>query len=216
MKRTNDHANFVYRAGILVVYALVTFLYVTPIPAYLMGSHPKSHISLYFHHHSVIGTEDDLTYLPAFPIYASVLLFFAYLMYLAGYECATRAGLIQIKGVPFPQQPHPFGTAPYWLVPVLRDLKLQQGGNVRQDPTKKENRELAKVLPPHIIYVGFLWVCTWPVPLITFGAGAFDDAAWWSFPFGALLVHLLVEWWIYKAERDTLGLNNLKYNYKGA
>ena len=66
------------------------------------------------------------------------------------------------------------------------------------------------------MYIGFLWVCSWPVPLITFGVGAFDDAAWWAFSFVALSIHLLVEWWIYKAELDTFGLSGLKYNYKGA
>jgi len=217
LRADNDKANYLYRAALLVVYALVGFLYLTPIPTYLTGSHPKSHITLFLHHQSMIGTEDDLTYLPALPIYIAVLLYLGYIMYLATYELATRAGILQPKGVAYPAQPHPFGTAPRWIVPVLRDIRLQPSGSARADPDKQSTKtELTKVLPPPIVYLGFLWVCTWPVPLVTFGAGAFDDAAWWSFPFGALSLHLLVEWWIYKAERDMVGLAGLKYNYKGA
>lgn len=217
IRHDNDKANFVYRAGMLVVYTLVVFLYLTPIPSYLLGNHSKSHVTLYLQHHSIIGTEDDLTYLPAFPIYMFIFGFLTYIMFLAGRECASRAGLVKMKGVAFPAQPHPFGTAPGWLVPVLRDLRLQPTKNVKADPTQQsEGQHLAKVLPPQIVYLGFLWVCTWPAPLLTFGAGAFLDAAWWTFPFGALSIHLLIEWWIHKAERETIGLSNLKYNYKGA
>ena len=217
IRHDNHKANYIYRVGILVIYGLIFFLYATPIPTYLMGNHPKSHMTLYFHGQGKIGTDEDLTYLPAFPIYLAVTSTLAFFMYLAAYECAMRAGFVKLKPVAYPNQPHPYGSAPQWIVPVLRDLRLQPSSNVRADPTKQSQKvELIKVLPPQIVYLGFLWVCTWPVPLITFGAGAFDDAAWWSFPFLALSIHLLVEWWMYKAERDTLGLNGLKYNYKGA
>ena len=72
------------------------------------------------------------------------------------------------------------------------------------------------MFPPRIVYVGFLWVCTWPAPLLTFGIGAFDDAAWWAIPSAVMTIHVLIEWWIYKAERDTIGLSGMKYAYKGA
>lgn len=216
LRTDNDKSNYVYRVALLVVYALLGFLYLTPIPTYLTGNHPKSHITLFLHP-ELIGTENDLTYLPAFPIYLAILLYLGFILYLASYELATRAGIIQMKGVAYPAQPHPFGTAPSWIVPVLRDIRLQPTSTARADPSKQDGKpQLSQILPPHIVYLGFLWVCTWPVPLITFGAGAFDDAAWWSFPFGVLLLHLIIEWWMYKAEREMLGLSGLKYNYKGA
>ena len=217
LRHDNDKANYIYRIAMLVIYGLVLFLYLTPLPTYLSGNHPKSHMTLYLNHHSIIGTEEDLTYLPAFPIYLVVTSFLVYVMYLAAYECATRANLIKLKGLPYPAQPHPFGSAPNWIVPVLRDIRVQPSSSVRADPTKQSTSiERAKTLPPQLVYIGFLWVCSWPVPLITFGVGAFDDAAWWAFSFVALSIHLVVEWWIYKAELDTFGLSGLKHNYKGA
>jgi len=102
-------------------------------------------------------------------------------------------------------------------VPGLRDLRLQSSKTTAADPSKQsQNVEITRVLPPRVVYVGFLWVCTWPAPLLSFGAGAFDDALWWLFPFLALTVHVLIEYWMYKADTETLGLNNLKYNHKGA
>lgn len=216
IQQENHKANYIYRIGMLVIYGLIFFMYATPIPTYLTGNHPKSHMTLYFHGQSKIGTEEDLTYLPAFPIYMTVTSIIVAIMYLAAYECAMRAGFVKLKGMPFPYQPHPYGTAPKWIVPVLQDLRLQQTKKERADNNETQRVELIKVLPPQIVYIGFLWVCTWPIPLITFGAGAFDDAAWWSFGFIALSIHLIVEWWIYKAERDTIGLNGMKYNYKSA
>ncbi|WFC98066.1 hypothetical protein MYAM1_000788 [Malassezia yamatoensis] len=160
---------------------------------------------------------DDLTYLPAFPIYAVVVSILLFLIWLASYEVADQLRLVKPQEFSFPRQPHPFGTAPWWIVPVLRDLRLQPSKNLSVEKGKApEKQELSKVLPPRLTYVGFLWVCTWPIPLMTFGLGAFDDALWWSFAFMGVTIHLLVEYWIYKADREAIGLSGLKYNYKGA
>lgn len=174
-------------------------------------------MTLFLVNHQTVGTVDDLTYLPAFPIYLGVGSILMFLVYLAAYELADLLRLVKPQEFSFPRQPHPFGTAPWWAVPVLRDLRLQPSKNVKLEQGKTPERtELAKVLPPRFTYIGFLWVCTWPIPLMTFGLGAFDDALWWAFPFFATSIHLLVEWWIYKADREALSLVGLKYNYKGA
>lgn len=180
-----------------------------------MGRHPKSQVSLFLHGSHKVGSVEDLTYLPAFPIYLVVATILTGLMSLAAYELADRLGWVTAAGHAFPAQPHSFGTAPSLIVPVLRDIRLQSSKNVGADATQP-TQSATTVVPPRIIYVGFLWVCSWPIPLITFGLGAFDDVLWWSFPMGALSIHLLIEWWMYKAELETLGLNGLKYNYKGA
>lgn len=183
-----------------------------------MGKHPKSHMTIFLHHHHTVGTEDDLTYLPVFPIYASIASLLIYLMFLASYELADRLSLVAPQEFVFPRQPHPFGTAPWWIVPVLRDIRLAPSRSERKQAADKapQKAELAKVLPPRIVYIGFVWVCSWPIPLMTFGLGAFDDALWWSFPCAAFTIHVLIEWWIYKADRNTVGLQGLKYNYKTA
>ena len=217
IQRSNDKAHVVYRACLLVVYALVAILYLTPVPDYVTGKHPKSHLTLFLHTHNVIGTTDDLTYLPAFPIYVVTALACFAIMWLAACEVADVLRLVQRKPMAFPSQPHPYGTAPNFLVPVLRDLRLQRGSGLKirqaSEPTKVP---ITSVLPPRLAYLCFLWVCTWPIPLITFGVGAFDDAAWWMMPFAAVSLHLLIEYWIFKAESETIGLTGMKYAYKGA
>ncbi|KAI3627473.1 hypothetical protein CBS14141_001474 [Malassezia furfur] len=207
IRQDNEKANYWYRMS-----------YLSPVPAYILGKHPKSHMTLLFVHHQAVGTVDDLTYLPAFPIYVVVASLLVYLMFLASYEIADRLHLVKPQEFTFPRQPHPFGTAPWWIVPVLRDLRLQPSKNakVAEKSEAPEKVELAKVLPPRLTYMGFLWVCTWPIPLMTFGLGAFDDALWWAFPFMATTIHLLIEYWIYKADREALSLSGLRYNYKGA
>lgn len=189
----------------------------TPVPAYALGKHPKSHMTLFFLHHQAVGTAADLTYLPAFPIYVAVSSILLYVIWLAAYEVADQLHLVKPQEFEFPRQPHPFGSAPWWIAPVLRDLRLQPSKNTHSESGgAPEKVELTKVLPPRLTYVGFLWVCTWPIPLMTFGLGAYDEALWWAFPFMAVSIHVLIEYWIYKADRDTLSLSGLKYNYKGA
>lgn len=217
LQRKNERNHFIYRCAMLVIYLLIVILYISPVPAYLKGEHPKSHLTFFLHKQDVVGTVDDLTYLPAFPIYAFVASIEIAIIAYASYELAEIMNLVRSKGFSFPAQPHPFGTAPNWVVPVLRDLRLQSSKTTAADPSKQsQNVEITRVLPPRVVYVGFLWVCTWPAPLLSFGAGAFDDALWWLFPFLALTVHVLIEYWMYKADTETLGLNNLKYNHKGA
>ena len=58
LRHDNDKANYIYRIAMLVIYGLVLFLYLTPLPTYLSGNHPKSHMTLYLNHHSIIGTEE--------------------------------------------------------------------------------------------------------------------------------------------------------------
>ena len=213
LQRRNEKAHYIYRALLLFVYALIVVLYLRPVPTYLRGQHPKSHMTMFIHP-SKVGGVADLTYLPAFPIYLAVTSWCFLLIYGAAYELMDLMRLVRPKSFTFPAQPHPFGTAPFFLVPVLRDIRLQHGGGVRTD--QPVGPAVSSVFPPRIVYVGFLWVCTWPAPLLTFGIGAFDDAAWWAIPSAVMTIHVLIEWWIYKAERDTIGLSGMKYAYKGA
>ncbi|WFD29707.1 hypothetical protein MSPP1_000718 [Malassezia sp. CBS 17886] len=217
IRRSNEKSNYVYRAALLVVYALVVVLFLIPVPAYLRGKHPRSHLALFIHHHQTVGTEDDLTYLPAFPVYAFAVSMLMLIIYGAARELLDAMRLLSPRAVPYPAQPHPYGTAPSWLAPVLSDIRLQPSRMSHRNPDQPPQKvSLSIVIPPRLVYVGFLWVCSWPIPLLTFGMGAFSDAAWFAFPFFALTVHLLIEWWIYRADRDATGLAGMKYNYKGA
>ncbi|PKI83128.1 hypothetical protein MVES_002881 [Malassezia vespertilionis] len=201
IRRANDKSNYMYRVALVVIYILVFVLYLTPIPAYALGQHPKSHMSLFLHPTTTIGTHDDLTYLPVFPIYITTMLALSYLMGLAVYELFDVLRWIKPQEFAYPAQPHPFGTAPNWIVPVLRDVRIGPSNKVGDRADKPvENADIVTVLPPRIVYIGFLWICFWPIPLMTFGLGAFEDALWWAFPFFASTIHLVIEWWIYKAD----------------
>ena len=214
LQRRNEKAHFVYRAMLLVLYGIVFVVYASPIPAYLAGTHSRMHHTLFMHGFDVVGTDNDLTYIPAFPIYCALFLVYSLLIYMAVRETLFAMGYIKPKPRPFPYQPHQFGTAPDFFVPFLRDLRINQSTRGRTDVPPAQ--PLSATVAPRVLYIGLLWVATWPVPLLTFGAGAFEDSLWWSFMFIATTIHVIVEYTIQNAERETLGLNGLKYSFKSA
>ena len=169
---------------------------------------------MFIHHNDTVGTESDLTFIPAFPIYSMFLLFQGALIYLAMRELLFAIGAIKPKPRPFPAQPHQFGTAPDFLVPLLRDLRINQSSRKRADVPPAA--PLSTLMTPRVLYIGFLWFCTWPLPLLTFGVGSFDDSIWWAMLFLVASVHLITERTIAHAERETIGLNGLKYSFKSA
>lgn len=214
MQKRNDKVHYVYRVLLLVLYAGITVLYLSPFPYYLTGSHSRKYHTLFIQHSDTVGTESDLTYIPAFPIYTIFFLFQIGIIYLAVRELLFAIGVIKPKPRPFPAQPHQFGTAPDFLVPLLRDLRINQSSRKRADAPPAA--PLSTFMAPRVLYIGFLWLCTWPLPLLTFGVGSFDDSIWWSVLFLVASVHLITERTIAHADRETVGLNGLKYSFKSA
>lgn len=202
--------------------------YITPLPAYLTNTHPDTHFHLLFVHHTQETAEHhELTRLPVAPIYLLFLLSMGTLLYATAKEVADRMGVLpRPPGVPFPApQPHIFGTAPSWLVKSLTDLRWHpsnsgQPRSVRADLPANQGGEappnfLTKMNPRNL-YVFMLWLASWPLPLMTFGAGSFESSAWWALTPAIIGLVLTVEGIIHRAERDLKGLDGMRYGYKGA
>ncbi|EPQ26214.1 uncharacterized protein PFL1_06149 [Pseudozyma flocculosa PF-1] len=237
LKQQNDGSNYGLRALLAVLIALLEFLYLTPLPSYIRGDHPENHLTLYHHPVHVEGTIDHLTYLPALPIYLFFFLVHGSLLYMAAIELLSTMGHANLlaryrlplarstaNAVPFPYQPHPFGTAPAWLVPTLRDIKwstspqtkLNQRADDQPAATAVAKSVASSLSDPKLLYLWFLFIASWPMPMLIFGAGNFANAAWWSLSSAVLGIYLAAETWIAKTNRDILGLDALKYNHKSA
>ncbi|KAJ9476671.1 hypothetical protein PHBOTO_000330 [Pseudozyma hubeiensis] len=229
LKAKNDASNYFYRAALLFMVLLVFIAYLTPIPSYIDGTHPESHLTLFHHGVHVIGTEDHLTYLPAFPIY---LFFFAiqgYLLYLSALELLSLLGHDSLLSAITRRnaslyRSHPFGTAPSYLVSILSDIRYSTGNKVnlheRADQPAaigSESKALYDSLSnPRLLYLWFLFVAGLPLPLLIFGAGNFTNAGWFSFTPAVTGLVLVMETWIRRSENQLLGLDGLKYDHKSA
>lgn len=223
LQESNEKSNYIARGAILFLFSLVLVTYATPIPAYIAGTHPENHLTLFWSAtHSAPGTHEDLVYLPAGPIYCAFLFLQGILVVAALRETADLMGLV--KGGPaataFPAQPHLYGTAPGWLVPSLQDIRFSSGQvagqvNKRADGTVVPPTGLSSV-PPRLTYLLLLTVSSLPMPLLVFGAGNFTNAAWWSISTAALVIDFVVEYYINKSEKEIRGLDGQRYNYKGA
>jgi hypothetical protein len=181
-------------------------------PAYLTNTHPDTHFHMLFVHHEADATHDDLTRLPIAPIYTVFLASTGCLLWAAWRETADRMGLIKRKGLPYPQQPHLFGTAPGWLVKSLTDLryhptnmagyKAPAPGTMNRNTGADNPPNFMTKMHPRNLYLMLVFVASWPLPLMTFGAGAFGAAAWWALTPLVLGLLLLIEceWWIASAK----------------
>ncbi|PWN52058.1 hypothetical protein IE53DRAFT_378448 [Violaceomyces palustris] len=223
LRKANQSSNYFYRAMIVVLMVLVFILYLTPIPDYVRGTHPENHITLFLHpiHHQ--GTHEDLTYLPALPFYLLFFFYSSYLLYLGTAETLYQMGhpilAPQRAKLSFPRQPHQFGTAPDWLVPALTDLRWGSSNKVTDGQRADKdvvNPRVASTVNPKLLYLFIIWVASWPLPLMTFGAGAFVNSLWWLATSGVLGVLWASEYWIVKTETELVGLGGMKYNHKGA
>lgn len=201
----------------LVMLALVGVLYLTPIPDYVRGTHPDMHHVLFFGSSDSEGTHDDLVKFPSLPLY---LLFFSIqslFLFGAFYETLERMNLIKSKGVAFPNQPHVFGTAPNFLAPILSDIRWHPSHmGVSSSSPEYQAPLLTATMPPRLLYLCLLTFASLPLPLLTFGAGSFANSGWWSFTPAVLIILCICEAMIDKFEKDALGLNGMKYSYKGA
>ncbi|KAE8247949.1 hypothetical protein A4X06_0g4070 [Tilletia controversa] len=215
LNELNEKANYIYRALLLFMLSLVLIVYMTPIPAYLAGTHPENHLIMFFspHHHE--HTNEDLIYLPAAPFYIFFFLIQGGLIFAVAYETAERMGFVKLPAKPYPQQPHRFGTAPDWLVLILEDIRLQPS-EVEKKRGEDRGQQAAQRFGGRLVYVIFLTVLATPLPLLTFGAGSFTNAGWWAITPVVLAVVSVVEWMMGKVTADTQGLAIMKYNYRGA
>ncbi|KAN0063615.1 hypothetical protein ACQY0O_004065 [Thecaphora frezii] len=235
LKQSNDASNYTLRSLLSFLIALLLLLYLTPLPSYIRGDHPENHLTLYHHPVHVEGTIDHLTYLPALPIYLFFFAIHGSLLYMALIELLTAMGhapllaryrlpLTTSTAAPFPYQPHPFGTAPAWLVPALRDIKwstspqtkLNQRADQQPAATAVSKSIASSLAQPRLFYLWFLFVASWPMPMLIFGAGNFANSAWWALSSGVLGIYLAAETWIAKSEQEVLGLHGLKYDHKSA
>ncbi|KAL9937377.1 hypothetical protein V8E36_003786 [Tilletia maclaganii] len=214
LSELNEKSNYIYRSALLFMLSLVIVVYITPIPAYLAGTHPENHLTLLYKKHHHTPTHDDILYLPAAPIYLFLFSIQATLLAAVAYETAERLGLVHLPALPFPQQPHRFGTAPGWLAPVLEDIRLQP----TEEQRKKEEKgdRAATRVGGRLVYLIFLTVVSTPIPLMTFGAGSFTNAGWWALTPLVLIATSTVEWWMSKVTAETQGLASMKYPYRGA
>lgn len=125
LKQRNDASNYFYRAAILFMQFLVFVAYLTPIPSYIHGTHPENHLTLFHHRVHVIGTQEHLTYLPAFPIYMVFFAIQGYCLYCAAFELLSLMGhdnllsKLSKSHKSAAHRSHPFGTAPAFLIPTL-------------------------------------------------------------------------------------------------
>lgn len=230
LKARNDGSNYFYRAALLFMQFLVFVAYLTPIPSYIDGTHPENHLTLFHHGVHVIGTEEHLTYLPAFPIY---LFFFAcqgYLLYCAAFELLSLMGhdsflsKLSKSHKPSNQRNHPFGTAPPFLIPTLSELRWSTGNKVnlkeRADnvtPVSADSKAVSDSLSnPRLFYLWFVFLAGIPLPLLIFGAGNFSNAGWFSFTPAVIGLMLVTETWIRRSENELLGLDGMKYDHKSA
>jgi len=193
------------------------FRYVTPLPDYIMGTHPESHLTLFFGPSHIDGTHEDLYKFPALPIYLVFLALQGGLLFAAFYETLDRMGHVRSKGVAFPHQPHLFGTAPNFIAPILSDIRWHPSQmGVRADSTEYRAPPVTATMPPRLLYLCMITFVSLPLPLMTFGAGSFVNSGWWAITSASLIVLVICEWMIHKFERETFGLTGLKYGYKGA
>ncbi|WFD35686.1 hypothetical protein MCUN1_002547 [Malassezia cuniculi] len=214
LQRRNAKSHYSYRVLLIVLHAVVLVLYLSPFPAYIAGTHSRTHHTLFMQSSYSVGTENDLTYIPAFPIYCLLFAYYFGIIFLSVRETLFAMDIIKPTPMAFPAQPHQFGTAPNFLVPFLRDMRINKSTGNRADvPT---SQPLSAYVAPRVLYLGFLWILTWPIPLLTFGSGAFEDSLWWSFMFFVMSIHVFAEHTIHKTERETVGLNGLKYAFKSA
>lgn len=229
LKTQNDASNYFYRAALLFMVSLVFIVYLTPIPSYIDGTHPENHLTLFHHGVHVIGTEEHLTYLPAFPIYMFFFAWQGYLLYLAAVELVSLMGhekfLAKLSGRNVAvYRSHPFGTAPSYLISLLSDLRWSTGNqiklNERADQVEKTNSDSKAVYDslsnPRLLYLWFLFVSGCPLPLLIFGAGNFSNAGWFSFTPAVIGTMLVMETWIRRSENQLLGLDGMKYDHKSA
>lgn len=217
IRESNEKSNYIFRALMLIMMGLVGILYLTPIPDYITGDHPESHLTMLFHpSHIHEASHDDLIRLPAFPIYLALLFLQGGLLFGAAYETMDRMGMIRSKGLAFPLQPHQFGTAPSILAPVLADIRWHPThAGIRADKDDKPP-PVWTTISPRLLYLCLLTLASTPLPLMTFGAGNFINAGWWLITTIALTVLCICEGLIDKFEREAIGLNGMKYAYKGA
>ncbi|EST06448.1 hypothetical protein PSEUBRA_004348 [Kalmanozyma brasiliensis GHG001] len=229
LKTKNDASNYIYRFAILLMIVLVFVLYLTPIPSYIDGTHPENHLTLFHHGMHVVGTEDHLTYLPAFPIYLIFFGFQGYLLYLSAIELLSLMGHDQAVGIltrrnPAHYRAHPFGTAPSYLVSILSDIRYSTGNkpnlHERADQPATiggQSKALYDSLSnPRLLYLWALFVAGWPLPLLIFGAGNFGNAGWFAVTPVVVGVLLMSETMIRRSENALLGLDGMKYDHKSA
>ncbi|KAJ1031541.1 hypothetical protein NDA13_001932 [Ustilago tritici] len=230
LKASNDKSNYFYRASLLFMNILVFIAYLTPIPSYIAGTHPENHLTLFHHGVHVIGTEDHLTYLPAFPIYLLFAGIQSYFLYLASFELLSLMGhdsfIAKLSGRnPAFYRSHPFGTAPGYLIGTLSELRYSIGNNIKlneradQPPeaTNSDSKAFADILSnPRLLYLWFVFIGSCPLPLLVFGAGNFSNAGWFSLTPAVVGVILATETWIRRSENQLLGLDGLKYDHKSA
>jgi hypothetical protein len=164
------------------------------------------------------GSVDDLVRLPALPIYVALLAIQGTFLFGAFYETLDRLGYVRAKGMAFPKQPHLFGTAPNFLAPFLTEIRFSSNNvGVRADTADAAAGPPVWVkMPPRLLYLCMITLASFPMPLMTFGTGNFVNAGWWAISTAVLLVLVTCEYMIYKHERDSMGLNGLRYGYKGA
>ncbi|TKY90742.1 hypothetical protein EX895_000740 [Sporisorium graminicola] len=229
LKQRNDASNYFYRAALLFMVVLVFVLYLTPIPSFIDGTHPENHLTLFHHGVHVIGTEDHLTYLPAFPFYMIFFGFQGYLLYLSSLELLSLMGHDNVlskitRANASLYRSHPFGTAPTYLVSILSDIRISTGNkinlNERADAPAKINSDSKALYDslsnPRLLYLWFLFIAGLPLPLLIFGAGNFSNAGWFSFTPAVIGLMLVIETWIRRSENQLLGLDGLKYDHKSA
>lgn len=151
------------------------------------------------------GTLDDLLYLPALPFYLCFAAVQLTLLYMLAWEVADAMGVPFVvarrKKYVFPAQPHPFGTAPDFVVEVLSTMKWAPG-KAGPDGIRPPQELVMKTVKPRVMYVFALWILLLPLPLMVFGAGSNDNAAWWSISAAAGLIALLFERSIAASERQ--------------
>ena len=193
--------------------------YLMPLPDYAMGTHPQNHLTLHYGKGS--GTLDDLVYLPAWPVYLLILFCQGSLLLLLAYETADAMDLSPVvarrKGLAFPAQPHPFGTCPAFLVPTLSQIRwAPSGGRADAAHVPSEGPRIVDSTSPRLMYLIALLFASLPLPLLVFGAGAFDNAGWWALTTGVIAVACLVEWTVWGSEKEVKKLGGMRYDYKGA
>lgn len=229
LKTQNDASNYFYRAALLFMVLLVFIAYLTPIPSYINGTHPENHLTLFHHGVHVIGTEEHLTYLPAFPIYLCFFAIQGYCLFLAAFELASLMGhdalLAKLSGRSAAvYRSHPFGTAPGYLIQPLSELRWSTGNKVnlheRADQPAKINSDSKAVYDslsnPRLLYLWIVFIASCPMPLLIFGAGNFSNAGWFSFTPAIIGLMLVTETWIRRSENQLLGLDGMKYDHKSA
>lgn len=230
LKTKNDASNYIYRLALLVMVVLTLIAYLTPIPSYVMGTHPQNHLTLFHHATHVIGTEDHLTYLPALPIYLLFCSIQSYLLVLGALELLSLMGHDRLvaklaRRNPAAYRSHPFGTAPTYLISMLSELRYSTGNKINlneradqaPEPTNSDSKPLADILAnPRLLYLWFIFLAAWPLPLLIFGAGSFSNAAWFALTPAVMSLMLVSETSIRRSENHLLGLDGLKYDHKSA